>query len=160
VALTFYINETGYKLEVAPEESLLYVLRNLLDLTGTKYGCGEGQCGACTILLDGKSTRSCITSAGAAAGKQIITIEGLARGGVLHPVQQAFLQFEAFQCGYCTPGMILSAVSLLQHADELTDEQIVSHMNGNVCRCGTYQRILDAIRAASTVSRIPRNAKS
>jgi aerobic-type carbon monoxide dehydrogenase small subunit (CoxS/CutS family) len=131
------------------EESLLSVLRNRLNLTGTKYGCGEGECGACTVLLDGKATRSCLTPASAAVGARITTIEGLEHNGELSPVQRAFLDEGAFQCGYCTSGMILQATSLLHDLPHPTDQQIVENMNGNVCRCGTYPRIVDAVRRAS-----------
>jgi aerobic-type carbon monoxide dehydrogenase small subunit (CoxS/CutS family) len=153
MALTLLVNGKEYTVEVAPEETLLYVLRDHLELTGTKYGCGEGQCGACTVLADGTAIRSCRTQVGAAVGKKITSIEGLARGDTLHPVQRAFLQAEAFQCGYCTPGMILSAVALLDHAPKPTEKQIVQYMDGNICRCGTYERILQAVRFAATFSR-------
>lgn len=150
---TLLVNGIEHHVEAAPEETLLSVLRDRLELTGTKYGCGEGQCGACTVLLEGSAVRSCRLQAGAVAGKKITTIEGLARGGHLHPVQQAFLEAEAFQCGYCTSGMILSAVALLDHTNKPTDKQIITHMNGNVCRCGTYERILQAVHTAAAMSR-------
>jgi aerobic-type carbon monoxide dehydrogenase small subunit (CoxS/CutS family) len=153
MALTLLVNGKEYTADVAPEETLLNVLRDRLELTGTKYGCGEGQCGACTVLLDGSAVRSCRTQVSAATGKKITTIEGLARGETLHPVQRAFLQAEAFQCGYCTPGMILSAVALLEHTPNPTEKQIVRYMEGNVCRCGTYERIVQAVRWAATFSR-------
>jgi nicotinate dehydrogenase subunit A len=153
MALTLLVNGKEHNLEVSPEEILLYVLRDRLDLTGAKYGCGEGQCGACTVLIDGSAVRSCRTQVSAAAGKKITTIEGLARGDALHPVQKAFVQAEAFQCGYCTPGMILSAVALLEHTPKPTEKQIVRYMDGNICRCGTYQRIVEAVRFAATFSR-------
>src|SRR5215472_14224055 len=147
----YVLNVNGTRLHVtAPaEETLLSVLRNRLDLTGAKYGCGEGQCGACTVLLDGRAARSCITPVSAAAGARIVTIEGLERDGKLTPVQQAFLEEGAFQCGYCTSGMIMQATSLLSETSEATEEQIVSGMNGNICRCGTYPRIVQAVRMAS-----------
>jgi aerobic-type carbon monoxide dehydrogenase small subunit (CoxS/CutS family) len=148
--LTLLVNGAEHHLDVAPDESLLSVLRNHLDLTGTKYGCGEGQCGACTVLQDGKPIRSCRTTAVSVAGKKITTIEGLEQNGSLHPVQEAFLRVEAFQCGYCTPGMIVSAVALLSGNPHPTDEEIVRHMNGNICRCGTYPRIISAIREATS----------
>jgi aerobic-type carbon monoxide dehydrogenase small subunit (CoxS/CutS family) len=148
-SVTLLVNQKKHQVEVSSEESLLSVLRDRLDLTGTKYGCGEGQCGACTVLLDGKAGRSCRTSAAEAAGKSITTIEGLETGGRLHPVQEAFLEAEAFQCGYCTPGMIVSAVALLASHANPTDEQIVEEMSGNVCRCGTYGRIRAAIKQAA-----------
>ena len=147
----FVLNVNGARLTVnAPqEESLLSVLRNRLNLTGTKYGCGEGQCGACTILLDGDATRSCLVPAASAVNSKIVTIEGLEQGGRLSAVQQAFLDAAAFQCGYCTSGMIMSATSLLQQHRNPTDEQIMDAMDGNVCRCGTYPRIIEAIRRAA-----------
>lgn len=153
MALTLVVNGRDYNSDAAPEETLLNVLRDHLGLTGTKYGCGEGQCGACTVLLDGSAVRSCRTQVSAAAGKKIITIEGLARGETLHSVQQAFLEAEAFQCGYCTPGMILSAVALLDHTPKPNEKQIVRYMEGNVCRCGAYERIIQAVRWAATFSR-------
>lgn len=146
--ITLLVNGSQLQAEAAADESLLSVLRNGLGLTGTKYGCGEGQCGACTVLLDGKPIRSCRTPAASAIGKKTSTIEGLSHNGSLHPVQQAFLDEEAFQCGYCTPGMIMSAVALLQNTPNPTDEQIAQHMNGNICRCGTYPRVMAAIHKA------------
>jgi aerobic-type carbon monoxide dehydrogenase small subunit (CoxS/CutS family) len=150
----YVLNVNGTRLHVtAPaEETLLSVLRNRLDLTGTKYGCGEGQCGACTVLLDGRATRSCLIPASAAASGKITTIEGLEQHGVLTPVQQAFLDEGAFQCGYCTSGMIMSATSLLRDAHNPTEGQIVEAMNGNVCRCGTYPRIVAAVQRAARLS--------
>jgi aerobic-type carbon monoxide dehydrogenase small subunit (CoxS/CutS family) len=147
----FVLNVNGADLRVtAPgEESLLSVLRNRLNLTGTKYGCGEGQCGACTVLIDSRPTRSCLTPASAATGAKITTIEGLEHNGVLSPVQQAFLDEGALQCGYCTSGMIMAATGLLRDTPHPTEEQIIQRMNGNICRCGTYPRILDAIKRAS-----------
>jgi aerobic-type carbon monoxide dehydrogenase small subunit (CoxS/CutS family) len=135
--------------DASPERSLLSVLRDDLDLTGTKYGCGEGQCGACTVLLNGKATRSCITPVSEAAGKQITTIEGLEREGRLHPLQEAFLETGAMQCGYCTPGMILSGVALLKENPKPTEADIVHSLQGNICRCGTYPRIVAAVRMAA-----------
>jgi len=146
---TLNINGRNQRVSAPAEETLLSVLRNRLDLTGAKYGCGEGQCGACTVLLDGRAARSCITPVSAAAGASIVTIEGLERDGKLTPVQQAFLEEGAFQCGYCTSGMIMQATSLLSETSEATEEQIVSGMNGNICRCGTYPRIVQAVRMAS-----------
>lgn len=147
-AMTLLVNGSPRQVDAAPDETLLSVLRNRLGLTGTKYGCGEGQCGACTVLLDGRPIRSCRTPAAFAAGKKISTIEGLSQNGSLHPLQQAFLDEEAFQCGYCTPGMLMSAAGLLNSNPNPSDEQIVQHMNGNICRCGTYPRIMAAIHKA------------
>jgi aerobic-type carbon monoxide dehydrogenase small subunit (CoxS/CutS family) len=148
-AVTLLVNGKKREVESSPDEPLLSVLRDRLDLTGTKYGCGEGQCGACTVLLDGKAVRSCRTPASEAVGKKITTIEGLESGGRLHPVQTAFLEVEAFQCGFCTPGMILSAAALLAANGRPTKEEIVEHMTGNICRCGTYPRIVEAVSRAA-----------
>lgn len=134
----------------SPETSLLSVLRDEFDLTGTKYGCGEGQCGACTVLLDGKAVRSCRTPISTVTGKEITTIEGLAKNGRLHPVQEAYLKVDVFQCGYCASGMLLATVALLKSNSQPTEEQIVDFMNGNICRCGTYPRIVKAIQAAAS----------
>jgi aerobic-type carbon monoxide dehydrogenase small subunit (CoxS/CutS family) len=147
--LVLNVNGKSYKVSAPQEETLLSVLRNQLNLTGTKYGCGEGQCGACTVLMDGAATRSCSIPAAAAAGAKITTIEGLEVNGRLSEVQQAFLDEGAFQCGYCTAGMIMSATALLREIKVPNDEQILGSMNGNVCRCGTYPRILEAIKRAS-----------
>jgi len=149
--ITLNINGTAHKIEAGPDESLLSVLRNRLGMTGTKYGCGEGACGACTVLVQGQSTRSCLmpAAAAAAAGQKIVTVEGLSENGTLHAVQQAFLDEEAFQCGYCTSGMIMSACALLKSRPNPKEDEIIDHMNGNVCRCGTYPRILAAIRRAA-----------
>ena len=145
------INNKNYTVNVSPEDNLLTVLRNHLDLTGSKYGCGEGSCGACTVLIDGKATRSCVTPANSATGKKITTIEGLAQNGEMHLVQTAFLNADVFQCAYCAPGMIMSAVSLLQKNASPTEQEIIKSMQGNICRCGTYPRIIKAIQEASTV---------
>ena len=145
---TLKVNGLEHRVQAGSEESLLTVLRDRLQLTGTKYGCGEGQCGACTVLLDGEPAQACITLASGAAGQEITTIEGLERNGELSPVQQAFLEEGAFQCGYCTSGMIMSATGLLHAHDHPSDEQILYAMNGNICRCGTYPRILAAIHRA------------
>ena len=147
--LTLLVNGTERKVEAQAGEPLLWVLRDGLGLTGTKYGCGEGQCGACTVLLDGKPVRSCRTAAESATGKKILTIESLAENGKLTPLQQAFLDEEAFQCGYCTPGMIMSAHALLSATPQPSDEEIIRQMNGNVCRCGTYPRIVAAVHRAA-----------
>jgi len=158
MATTRQLNFNGrvYTTYADPETSLLFVLRDHLDLTGTKYGCGEGQCGACTVLIDGKARRSCITRLADAAQKQITTIEGLAKGDRLHPVQQAFLDEAAMQCAYCTSGMIMSAVSLLSVKAELSAAEISRSMEGNVCRCGTYVRIVAAVQKAAKVMQEPR----
>ena len=143
------INGHSYPVDADPQTSLLTVLREHLDLTGSKYGCGEGQCGACTVLIDGKAQRSCITKVATVAQKQITTIEGLATGEQLHPVQAAFLDAGALQCGYCTSGMIMSAVALLKRNANPAEKDIVDFMDGNVCRCGTYPRIVTAIQKAA-----------
>ena len=147
--LQLRVNGKSHRVDADPETPLLEVLRDQLDLTGTKYGCGEGQCGACTVLIDGQPRRSCLTSVAAAEKKEILTIEGLAASGQLHPVQQAFLDAEALQCGYCTPGMIMSGVALLRAKPDPSEEEIVHFMEGNVCRCGTYPRIVAAVRHAA-----------
>ena len=143
------VNETRHQVQAEPERTLLTVLRDELELTGTKYGCGEGQCGACTVLIDGKAQRSCVTKVGAVSQKHITTIEGLAAGDQLHPVQEAFLEAGAMQCGYCTSGMIMSAVALLQRNPAPKEIEIIDFMDGNVCRCGTYPRIVSAIQKAA-----------
>ena len=143
------INGKEISVDAASDKMLLWVLREDLDLTGAKYGCGEGQCGACTVLVDGLATRSCVLPVKSAAGKKITTIEGLETNGQLHPVQQAFLEKGAFQCGYCTPGMVMSAVSLLSKNPKPSETEIKRAMNGNICRCGTYPRIVQAVRLAS-----------
>ena len=144
-----HVNGSRRPLNADADRSLLSVLRDDLGLTGCKYGCGEGQCGACTVLLDGEAVRSCVTRVRAAAGKQVLTIEGVARGDRLHPLQEAFLEAGALQCGYCTPGMIMSAVALLAAEPAPSRDDIVRHMNGNICRCGTYARIVAAIEQAA-----------
>jgi nicotinate dehydrogenase subunit A len=146
------VNGKPYTVDADPQTSLLSVLREQLDLTGSKYGCGEGQCGACTVLIDGKAQRSCVTRVGAVSGKQITTIEGLASGETLHPVQEAFLAAGAMQCGYCTSGMIMSAVALLKRNPAPKESEIIAFMDGNICRCGTYPRIVSAIQKAATAS--------
>jgi len=143
------INGRTYNVDADPDATLLSVLREQLDLTGSKYGCGEGQCGACTVLVDGKARRSCQMPVGTVADKSIITIEGLAKGDNLHPVQQAFLDEGAMQCAYCTSGMIMSAVSLLSFKPKPSEKEIVDYMQGNICRCGTQPRIIEAIRKAA-----------
>ncbi len=152
-AIQLQVNGKEHRLEVDAARSLLWVLRDVLGLTGAKYGCGEGQCGACTVLIAGQATRSCILPVGSVKGKPITTIEGLASGDRLHPLQQAFIDAGAMQCGYCTTGMILSGVSLLTRHPDPSPEEIVREMDGNVCRCGTYTRIAAAIRKAAAAGK-------
>jgi aerobic-type carbon monoxide dehydrogenase small subunit (CoxS/CutS family) len=147
--LILNVNGAQSQVEAPAEESLLSVLRNRLSLTGTKYGCGEGQCGACTVLLDGRAIRSCLTPASTAIDAKITTIEGLEHKGELSPVQLAFLEEGAFQCGYCTSGMVMQATALLHEIPHPDNSQIADHMNGNLCRCGTYPRIIEAVKRAS-----------
>ena len=148
-SVSLNVNGRMRKVDAPPEETLLSVLRNRLDLTGTKYGCGEGQCGACMVLIGGEAVASCQTTLAEAAGKRIVTIEGLAIKDKLHPMQAAFLEAEAFQCGYCTSGMIMAGVGLLEKTPNPDLPEIVRAMDGNICRCGTYPRIVAAIRRAS-----------
>jgi nicotinate dehydrogenase subunit A len=143
------VNGTRHQVDAEPDRSLLSVLRDDLDLTGTKYGCGEGQCSACTVLIEGTPTKSCLTKVGTVGSKRVVTIEGLAASGKLHPVQEAFLEADAMQCGWCTPGMILAAVGLLERTPHPSEADIVSSMNGHICRCGTYSRIVQAIQIAA-----------
>jgi isoquinoline 1-oxidoreductase subunit alpha len=151
--LELQVNGSKRRVESDGERSLLSVLRDKLDLTGAKYGCGEGQCGACTVLVDGRAVRSCLTQVASVEGKQITTVEGLERNGDLHPLQEAFLDVDAMQCGYCTAGMIMSGVGLLKKTPNPTDAEILRAMEGNVCRCGTYPRIVAAIRQAAGVDK-------
>jgi aerobic-type carbon monoxide dehydrogenase small subunit (CoxS/CutS family) len=143
------INGTKHRLETDPERTLLSVLRDDLGLTGCKYGCGEGKCGACTVLLEGKPVRSCKTQVKDCAGLEVTTIESLEQNGRLHPLQEAFLECGAMQCGYCTPGMIMSGVALLNTNRTPTPPDIVRAMEGNICRCGTYSRIMLAVQKAA-----------
>jgi aerobic-type carbon monoxide dehydrogenase small subunit (CoxS/CutS family) len=143
------VNGKKHPVRYDPDTPLLYVLRDELGLTGSKYGCGEGQCGACTVLIAGVPRRSCQIAVGAAAGKPITTIEGLEKDGRLHPVQQAFLDAGAFQCAYCTPGMIMNSVGLLQENANPSPADIVHSLQGNICRCGAHPRIVDAVRQAA-----------
>lgn len=147
------INGAKRGVDADGERSLLSVLRDDLSLTGAKYGCGEGRCGACTVLIDGQPTRSCLAKVGAVADKPITTIEGIEHNGTLHPLQQAFLDLGALQCGYCTPGMIVAGIGLLTTNPNPTDQEIIKAMEGNICRCGTYPRIVAAIRKASLALR-------
>ena len=146
------VNGTTHRVEVDADKSLLSVLRDDLDLTGSKYGCGEGQCGACTVLIGGNPVRSCITKVGPVAGKPITTIEGVEKNGRLPPLQQAFLEADALQCAYCTSGMIMSGVALLNKTPDPGEAEIIRFMEGNVCRCGTYPRIRKAIHRAAELS--------
>ena len=143
------VNGSKHEIMVDPDVALLTVLRDYIDLTGPKYGCGEGACGACTVLINGNATRSCITPVSSVAGKEVTTIEGLETNGKLHPVQEAFLTTDVFQCAYCASGMIISAVSLLKKNPAPSEDAIVKAMNGNICRCGTYPYIMKAIALAS-----------
>jgi len=143
------VNGVDHEVALDPDRHLLYVLREELGLTGTKYGCGEGECGACKVLLDGVAVRACQTPIGEAAGHAITTIEGLAHGDELHPVQQAFVDTGAFQCGFCTPGMIIAAAALLARSPRPNDAEVRAALDGNLCRCGGYLRILDAVQRAS-----------
>jgi aerobic-type carbon monoxide dehydrogenase small subunit (CoxS/CutS family) len=145
-----HVNGRETAVETDDDRTLLDVLREELGLTGAKYGCGEGECGACTVLIDGAAVRSCITSVSEANGQRIQTIEGLAEGDALHPVQQAFIDKQAMQCGYCVPGQILSAVALLAENKSPSREQIVAGMNGSICRCCNYENILAAVQQAAT----------
>ena len=146
----FNVNGAGQRLAANPARSLLSVLRDDLGLTGSKYGCGEGRCGACTVLIDGKPARSCVTPLEDVAGKRVVTIEGLEQNSKLHPLQQAFLDCDAMQCGYCTAGMIMSGVALLAKSPAPTLPDVVQALDGNVCRCGTYPRIVLAVSKAAT----------
>ena len=147
----YRLNVNGRIREVVAESStpLLTVLRDQLDLTGAKSGCGEGECGACTVLVGGHAVRSCITPMSAVGAKPVVTIEGLEREGALHPLQQAFLEVSAFQCGYCTPGMIMEAAGLLARKATPSESEIRSEMEGHICRCGAYERIVEAVRRAA-----------
>lgn len=144
------INNTKYNAGDDKSVPLLSILRDKFNLTGSKYGCGEGVCGACTVLVDGKPMPSCITKIGSIENKKVLTIEGLDLNGKLHPVQKAFLDEDVFQCAYCAPGMILSSVALLDKNPTPSDDEIINHMNRNICRCGTYPRITKAIKKAAT----------
>jgi aerobic-type carbon monoxide dehydrogenase small subunit (CoxS/CutS family) len=143
------INGKPVRLDADPERMLLWVLRTDLGLTGTKYGCGQAQCGACTVLVNEKAVRSCVTPVKSVAGKEVLTIEGLAQNGVLHPLQQAFVEHDALQCGFCTSGMILNAYSLLRENPQPSDAEIIRGMDRNLCRCTSYVRVIQAIRSAA-----------
>jgi aerobic-type carbon monoxide dehydrogenase small subunit (CoxS/CutS family) len=147
------VNGATRSVDVEAERTLLSVLRDDFGLTGSKYGCGEGKCGACTVLLDGQAAHSCTAKVGAVASRSITTVEGLEKEGRLHPLQQAFLDLGAFQCAYCTPGMIMAGVGLLASHTDPSDAQIIDAMQGNICRCGTYPRIVAAIRRAASLKK-------
>ena len=147
--IQFTLNGKPVQLRQDSDRMLLWVLRTDLKLTGTKYGCGESLCGACTVLVDGEAVRSCQTTLKEVQNKSIVTIEGLAQNGELHPLQKAFMNNDALQCGYCTPGMILTAHALLAEHPNPTDEQIIDAMEDNLCRCGAHKRIIEAIRMAA-----------
>jgi aerobic-type carbon monoxide dehydrogenase small subunit (CoxS/CutS family) len=157
VTVRFKVNGTQRSVTADPQRRLLDVLREDLQFTGTKYGCGEGQCGACTVHLDGEPARSCLLPVTAADGKSVTTIEGLARGEALHPVQEAFLEEGAMQCGYCTGGMILAAAALLQDRPSPTDDEIVAAMNGHLCRCNGYVKVVKAVRRAAVTMKAGRH---
>ena len=145
------INSLIHEIKASPEHSLLDVLRQEVKLTGTKYGCGEGNCGACTVLIDGEPMRSCITSVGSVTGREVTTVEGLAENGHLNLVQKAFVENSAFQCGYCTPGFVISATALLSKNSAPDISEIKSALSGHICRCGAYVRILKAVQQASDI---------
>lgn len=147
--IPFRLNGKRVTLETDPQRSLLWTLRGELALTGTKYGCGEGVCGSCTVVVDGAAVRSCVATIGSVEGKDVITIEGLETDGRLHPLQEAFVEHGALQCGYCTPGMVMSAYAFLRGKAKPTRDEIVEAMDDNLCRCGAHQRIITAIEAAS-----------
>jgi len=148
-AIRFRLNGRPAALDANDGDTLLWALRGELGLTGAKYGCGEGLCGACTVLVDGKAVRSCVTSLQRVAGKDVATIEGMAQDGQLHPLQQAFIEHGAFQCGYCTPGMLLQAQALLKSNPKPTRAQIAAQLEHNLCRCGAHQRVIDAVESVS-----------
>lgn len=148
-SIEFTLNGKPTRLDVDGERKLLWVLRTELGLTGTKFGCGEGLCGACTVILDDAAVRSCQVPVRAVAGKSVLTIEGLARDGKLHPIQEQFLEYDALQCGFCTPGMILTAYALLREHPHADHDTIIREMDNNLCRCGAHKRIVEAIESAS-----------
>ena len=149
--MNILINNLIHEIKVSPEQSLLDVLREEVKLTGTKYGCGEGNCGACTVLIDREPIRSCITPVGSVIGREITTVEGLAVDGQLNPVQQAFVENSAFQCGYCTPGFVVSATALLSKNSTPEVDEIKNALSGHICRCGAYVRIVKAVQQASDI---------
>ncbi len=147
--IAFTLNDKPVSVTTDGQRPLLWVLRTDLGLTGTKFGCGEAQCGACTILVDNKAVRSCVYPVRNADGREVRTIEGLSKNGDLHPLQKAFVEHDALQCGFCTPGMILTAYGLLRENPEPTREEIIKSMDHNLCRCGAHTRIIDAIQSAA-----------
>jgi len=149
--ISFKLNNKKTRVTTDPNKTLLWVLRDVFELTGTKYGCGIGFCGACTVLIDNEPVRSCTLPVGDVAGKSVITVEGLAKKGKLHPVQQAFIDHDALQCGYCTPGMIMTSVGLLKKNSTPSREEIVEGLEDNLCRCGAHKRIIEAVEDASKV---------
>lgn len=151
--IRFKLNGNETELVTDPNQILLWVLRDHFGLTGTKYGCGIGFCGACTVLIDGEPARSCMMPVSDVAGRNVVTIEGLEKDGELHPVQQAFIDHDALQCGFCTPGMILTAVGMLEKNPSPSREQIVTGLEENLCRCGAHKRIIEAVEDASNVTR-------
>jgi carbon-monoxide dehydrogenase small subunit len=149
--ISFKLNNKKTRVTIDPNKTLLWVLRDVFELTGTKYGCGIGFCGACTVLIDNEPVRSCTIPVSDVAGKSVITVEGLAKKGKLHPVQQAFIDHDALQCGYCTPGMIITSVGLLKKNSSPSREEIVAGLEDNLCRCGAHKRIIEAVEDASRV---------
>ena len=147
--IQFTLNRDPVRLETEPDRSLLWVLRGDMALTGTKYGCGEGYCGTCTVLVDGQAIRACVTTVQAVAGKTVTTIEGMAKGEQLHPLQQAFIETDALQCGFCTPGMIMAAAGVLSGNPKASEADIVAGLDNNLCRCGAHKRIVEAVQAVS-----------
>ncbi len=148
-SIAFTLNKKPVQVETDPKRALLWVLRADLGLTGTKFGCGEGHCGACTVLLDGRAVRSCLTPLQQVRNKEVVTIEGLAQGDKLHAVQKAFVEHDALQCGFCTPGMVLTSLALLRRNPQPTRDEIVRELDQNLCRCGAHTRIIDAVQAAA-----------
>lgn len=149
--VSFFVNGKAVDLEVDPRRRLLWVLRTELGLTGTKYGCGEQHCGACTVLIDGRTALSCGVRMSSVSGKEVTTVEGLADGDHLHPVQQAFAEHDALQCGFCTPGLVMGAVGLLGRNPNPTEDEVREGLEKHLCRCGTHVRVLQAVQAASRV---------
>jgi len=149
--ISFKLNNKKTQVTIDPNRTLLWVLRDVFELTGTKYGCGIGFCGACTVLIDNEPVRSCTVPVSDVAGKSVVTVEGLPKNGKLHPVQQAFIDHDALQCGYCTPGMIMTSVGLLEKNSSPSREEIVAGLEDNLCRCGAHKRIIEAVEDASKV---------